>query len=134
MKTLSSMIRERKMEVQAEEDEREREEMDKLDEEESLLRELEEDMYMAPTRFGEGDLDREGFLENDVRGELSEIEKAEDEAAEKTGFVRKVFKKKGLKRQTRRSNSMFCKRGIGTKLIMSSASCKKRTEAGCRRS
>jgi hypothetical protein len=114
LKTLSSMIKERKKEAQAEEQDREREEMDRLDEEEDLLRELEDDMEAAIN--GGGDLDRDGFLDNDVARELNEIDKAEDEAAEKSGFIRRVFKKRGLKRQTRRVISRFHEYSLGLEL------------------
>jgi hypothetical protein len=108
LKTLSSMIKEIR---DAEEE--------KADADLDVLHELEDDERSGAVEAKKisktssktdidtkpSDLDRDGFRESDVGAELNEINEAEQAEAEKSGIVKKIWKKKGLKRQTRRVNS-----------------------------
>jgi hypothetical protein len=109
LKTLSSMIKEIR---DAEEE--------KADADLDVLRDLENDeksgdpeaKEISNASFKEvetkpADLDRDGFKESDVEAEINEINEAEQAEAEKSGIFKKIWKKKGLKRQTKRINSAF---------------------------
>jgi len=52
-------------------------------------------------------LDDDGFMPSDVEAQLKELDSAEAAAAEKSGRPLRIYKKKGLKRQTKRVNSKF---------------------------
>ncbi|KAF2664445.1 hypothetical protein BT63DRAFT_429216 [Microthyrium microscopicum] len=111
-RSLSSMIKEM----------RDNEE-DKADQELDILRELEEEaenpgqkpkpkktvMFeditpVKETQEEEGGLDQDGFIPSAFADQLKQIDDEEAAAAEKSGVQRRVYKKKGLKRQTKRVN------------------------------
>jgi hypothetical protein len=107
LKTLSSMIKESR-----------HAEDDRLDEELELLNELEADQVSKPTALDvpqksssiavvekAGDLDQDGFVESNMEAELQEINEADAAEAQKSGVFRKIWKKRGQKRQTRKVNS-----------------------------
>jgi hypothetical protein len=111
MRSLSSMIKS----LRQEEDEQ-------LDEDLDLLREMEDDgesggqittsaverSSLKSRDSGVGfdqELDNEGFLNYDVGEELKQVQAAEAAEAEETGQPKRVWKKRGQKRQTKRGNS-----------------------------
>jgi hypothetical protein len=101
-----------------------KEEDDKFDHEMDIMRELEDEDYgisrPAPKSKSKAvqfeditpvkdtmnsTLDDDGFMPSDVEGQLKEMDAAEAKAAEKAGRPLRIYKKKGLKRQTKRVNS-----------------------------
>jgi hypothetical protein len=106
LKTLSSMIKELR-----------HAEQDRLDDDLQLLNELEADQTYKSVQAdnpskpscivveNRGDLDKDGFIESDVQADLQEVNEAEAAEAQKSGMFRKLWKKKGQKRQTRRVKS-----------------------------
>lgn len=108
-RTLSSMIKDMR-----------KQEDDHLDAEEDILRQLEhgddtpkqtrpkvEFADITPAKPVDGNmpvLDNDGFVPEDVLAELETIDAQEAAEAENSGVPQRIYKKKGLKRQTKRSN------------------------------
>lgn len=104
LKTLSFMIREIREGKEKEEKKLIEEEDERLDDDLDLLREMEADMEMGGGKIG-GDMDRDGFLEG---GDEDEVEGGDDGKGEqKDGVFRRLWKKKGQKRTTKRVISML---------------------------
>lgn len=118
LKTLSVMIREIREGKEQEIKQVEQQEEDRLDEELDLLRDLErgdgEPVIKRVKKVVETvveieeRIDRDGFLEVDEHKELSELlPNEEKEGEKKEGVFRRLWKKKGQKRTTKRVTSKF---------------------------
>ena len=68
---------------------------------------MEEDVTPVKEAPYSADLDQDGFMPSNVDAELEEINATEAAEAEKTGRPLRIYKKKGLKRQTKRVNSAY---------------------------